>query len=607
MIEPELPAATEEILATIAREVPEYARPLEGAFGAGIRTGVTRGAAPVRRADPRPGRRPRAGPRRLRRARPRRAAPGPDARLAAVRLPRRRAGRLAADLRRRPARAASIPTQLAAPRRGDLRLHRRALRRLGRGLRAGAARAGGRAPAPPPGAARAAASRSARRGLRAARGGAGRGLAAAHEAPRRSPWRRATCPRVARRLSADALAASVDGIGCALVPGAAEREPSAELERATESVSGGARTDRAARRAGLVVGPRQDAPCARRRPGRSATAGPIVAEEHLPSCCSSSPAASPSGWRAAQACSARRAHPGGPHADGGDGPRLRPARRQRRGDGAGAPPAPADDPLPARPPAGALRRSLDDPDARFELELALRSRSASRLLGQLEADHGPAVRRRSRRGRCRRAPRRPAARSPGPAPSPACRARRRRARSGRRPCRGRPCGKPGPWSRTVTVPSGDRDLDRSPPGGLHLAGVVEHVRDRPAEPLRRRRGPARARGAARSCISRARRSARSIASRVSSSSATSWRAIASCPGARASSTTSPTSSVISSSSSVTSATRRLRSLGIQVLAPARASRCWCAGWRAGCAARARRPRPAAAAPPRSARARPSSR
>jgi hypothetical protein len=40
-IEPELPAATEEILATIAREVPEYARPLEGTFGVGIRTGVT--------------------------------------------------------------------------------------------------------------------------------------------------------------------------------------------------------------------------------------------------------------------------------------------------------------------------------------------------------------------------------------------------------------------------------------------------------------------------------------------------------------------------------------------------------------------------------------
>jgi PucR C-terminal helix-turn-helix domain len=40
LIEPELDAATAEILATIAREVPEYARPLEGSFGRGIRTGV---------------------------------------------------------------------------------------------------------------------------------------------------------------------------------------------------------------------------------------------------------------------------------------------------------------------------------------------------------------------------------------------------------------------------------------------------------------------------------------------------------------------------------------------------------------------------------------
>jgi hypothetical protein len=40
LIEPELDAITEEILATIAREVPEYARPLEGRFGRGIRTGV---------------------------------------------------------------------------------------------------------------------------------------------------------------------------------------------------------------------------------------------------------------------------------------------------------------------------------------------------------------------------------------------------------------------------------------------------------------------------------------------------------------------------------------------------------------------------------------
>src|SRR5262249_41591609 len=40
-IEPEMPEVTEEILATIAREVPDYARPLEGAFGAALRTGVT--------------------------------------------------------------------------------------------------------------------------------------------------------------------------------------------------------------------------------------------------------------------------------------------------------------------------------------------------------------------------------------------------------------------------------------------------------------------------------------------------------------------------------------------------------------------------------------
>src|SRR5687767_73909 len=41
VLEPELDAITDEILATIAREVPDYARPLEGSFGRGVRTGVT--------------------------------------------------------------------------------------------------------------------------------------------------------------------------------------------------------------------------------------------------------------------------------------------------------------------------------------------------------------------------------------------------------------------------------------------------------------------------------------------------------------------------------------------------------------------------------------
>jgi hypothetical protein len=40
LIEPELGAIAAEILATIARDVPEYARPLEGSFGRGVRTGV---------------------------------------------------------------------------------------------------------------------------------------------------------------------------------------------------------------------------------------------------------------------------------------------------------------------------------------------------------------------------------------------------------------------------------------------------------------------------------------------------------------------------------------------------------------------------------------
>ncbi len=41
LIEPELDAITDAILVAIALEVPDYARPLEGRFGHGVRTGVT--------------------------------------------------------------------------------------------------------------------------------------------------------------------------------------------------------------------------------------------------------------------------------------------------------------------------------------------------------------------------------------------------------------------------------------------------------------------------------------------------------------------------------------------------------------------------------------
>src|SRR3954468_1419868 len=40
LIEPALPSLRDEILAVIAEEVPDYARPFEGSFGRGIRLGV---------------------------------------------------------------------------------------------------------------------------------------------------------------------------------------------------------------------------------------------------------------------------------------------------------------------------------------------------------------------------------------------------------------------------------------------------------------------------------------------------------------------------------------------------------------------------------------
>ena len=101
LIEPELSDVSEEILATIAREVPEYARPLEGRFGRGIQTGVAEALrqflALIR--DPEAGR---ARTRGLRRPRPRRAAPGAHPGFPAGRLPGRRPRGLAADRRSRP-------------------------------------------------------------------------------------------------------------------------------------------------------------------------------------------------------------------------------------------------------------------------------------------------------------------------------------------------------------------------------------------------------------------------------------------------------------------------------------------------------------------------
>src|SRR3954449_1141348 len=58
LIEPELPALRDEIFAVIAEEVPEYARPLEGNFGRGLRLGVDEALRQFARliADPDAGR-----------------------------------------------------------------------------------------------------------------------------------------------------------------------------------------------------------------------------------------------------------------------------------------------------------------------------------------------------------------------------------------------------------------------------------------------------------------------------------------------------------------------------------------------------------------------
>src|SRR3954452_7152263 len=58
LVAPELPALRDEILAVIAEEVPEYARPFEGAFGRGLRLGVDEALSQFARliADPDGGR-----------------------------------------------------------------------------------------------------------------------------------------------------------------------------------------------------------------------------------------------------------------------------------------------------------------------------------------------------------------------------------------------------------------------------------------------------------------------------------------------------------------------------------------------------------------------
>jgi PucR-like helix-turn-helix protein len=370
-IEPELPAATEEILATIAREVPEYARPLEGSFGAGIRTGVTEAlrqfVALIR--DPVAGR-----------------AAGRDVYVALGRGELRQ-GRTLDSLQsayRIGARVAWRRVSAAARRGGadpeQLGFLAEAIFAYIDELSADSVEGYARAQREQEG------ERQRRR----------RELLAlllrnppadepdVRSAAQAAGWRlpRSIAPlavaeadlaRVARRLAADALAASVGGVGCALIPSSAGARD--EVERATEDV--GAALGPSVARAELATAWSLAASALRAaEAGGIEVDGLIVAEEHLPELLLFESGA------LAERLAERTLAP----LD-----ELTPAARtrmeetalafvQRGGNAAAMARALHLHPQTIRYRLGRLRElfgdSLDDPDARFELELALRSRSA---------------------------------------------------------------------------------------------------------------------------------------------------------------------------------------------------------------------------------------
>jgi hypothetical protein len=374
-IEPELPAATEEILATIAREVPEYARPLEGGFGVAIRTGVSEAlrqfVALIR--DPDAGREAGRdvyvglGRGEFREGRTL------DALQSAYRVGARVAWRrVSAAARRSGADAEQLGllaeaifayidelsadsvegyAQAQREQEGERQRRRRELLALllrdppaeEPELRAAAQAAGWRLP------------RSAAP-LAVAQGG---------------------LARVARRLSVDALVGSVEGLGCALVAGAAGQSRAAELERATESVTAaiGPSVPRAELHSswGLAKAALRAAEA-----GAIDGASPIRAEEHLPDLLILE-----SGGLAERLAQSRLA----PLAE------LTPSARgrmeetalafvQHGGNAAAMARALHLHPQTIRYRLTRLRElfgdGLDDPDARFELELALRTARSTR-------------------------------------------------------------------------------------------------------------------------------------------------------------------------------------------------------------------------------------
>jgi hypothetical protein len=372
-IEPELPEATEEILATIAREVPEYARPLEGAFGVAIRTGVSEAlrqfVALIR--DPGAGREPGRdvyvglGRAELREGRTL------DALQSAYRVGARVAWRrVSAAARRQGAdpeelgvlaeaifayidelSADSVEGYAQAQREQEGERQRRRRELLALLL------------SDPPAADAEVRSAAQAAGWRLPRSAAPLAVAEPDLA------------RVGRRLSADALVATVRGVGCALVSGAAGPSRRAELERATRGVT--AALGPTVSRAELGDAWSLASAALRAVEGGAIEADGLVdAEQHLPALLLFE-----SGGLAERLAERRLA----PLDE------LTPAGRARMeetalafvqhgGNAAAMARALHLHPQTIRYRLGRLRGlfgdSLDDPDVRFELELALRSRSA---------------------------------------------------------------------------------------------------------------------------------------------------------------------------------------------------------------------------------------
>ena len=369
-IEPELPEATEEILATIALEVPEYARPLEGAFGVAIRTGVSEALRQFVELIREPGASRESGRDvyvGLGRAEFREGRTL-DSLQSAYRVGARVAWRRVSAAARRAKidpeqlgllaeaifayidelSADSVEGYAQAQREQEGERQRRRRELLALLLRD--------PPAPDPeirSAAQAA-------GWRMARSAAPLAVAEGDLA------------RVGRRLSADALVAPVRGVGCALVPGAAGPTRAAELERATRGVTAalGPTVPRAELGEAWSIA---SAALRAIEAGAIEADGLVEAEDHLPELMLFE-----SGGVAERLAERRLA----PLAD------LTPAGRARMeetalafvqhgGNAAAMARALHLHPQTIRYRLGRLRElfgdELSDPDARFELELALRS------------------------------------------------------------------------------------------------------------------------------------------------------------------------------------------------------------------------------------------